>query len=161
MNGPSPRKALSIRSVAALLLAVVSVVPFYNAVAAETCTTYSNFAGTGSTAKACKDASISGSNWNGRMRSYMSPAVSIDRIGWWWWTNQQWCGGDLYRQFDYGGSVGYNTSNWSSTSPWQKIEYCVLTNQGRVNGKHDFVEGSSTWSPTWYKPISLPTYVDP
>lgn len=56
MNGPTPRKALSIRSVAALLLAVVSVVPFYNAVAAETCTTYSNFADTGSTAKACKDA---------------------------------------------------------------------------------------------------------
>lgn len=75
----------------------------------------------------------------------MSPSVDIDRIGWWWWTDQQKCGGTVIAFYDYKGSVEYGTDYWASTSPWQLNYYCTVTNQGWVNGRHDFYEGGTTW----------------
>ena len=145
-----------------LVLAMVSI-PLWSALASGTCWTNSDFAGTGSDAKACKEAwtNADGTYWKGRMQSYMSPSVNIDRIGWWWWTDQQKCGGTPIAFYDYGGSVGYNTSNWASTSAWQLNYYCALTNQGWVNGRHDFYEGGTTWYPQYSYVISLPKYKNP
>ncbi len=125
-----------------LVLAMVSI-PLWSALASGTCWANSNFAGTGSDAKACKEAwtNADGTYWKGRMQSYMSPSVNIDRIGWWWWTDQQKCGGTPIAFYDYGGSVGYNTSNWASTSAWQLNYYCALTNQGLGKRQARFLRG--------------------
>lgn len=129
--------------------------------AAGTCYSKSNFAGLGSTAKACKYNFIDASQdyWRSSIQSYMNPSVNIQRIGWWWWTEQHWCGPIVIASWDHGGAVDYNDASKTAQSNWHWIYYCSPDKypQGWNNGKHDFNHYGSTYEPTFTYAIALPS----